>query len=1003
MSKRILKMLIFIIVLIVVKSDLVFAYKSYKYGDKVNVMGSDYYVIENSDENQDYVYLLKKKPLTTNQLIKYGKDENGNFFVNKYVDYSDDEIVKYDEIAFYTSETCRAKCNEFVGTDCSSREYIRSGCTNDYEKSDIKKVLENWKNDYFDESELKVVNGYSVKLLSRDDIIDKLHYELQTVVICDDSVTGYYSTENSLDVSLYSWTMTGSDDTSKEIINDSDHLSDRYVYDIGSVQPTVYLKKCAIEGSCSTDKHNRYKYGQKIKFRGEDYYVLQDSDSKQDYVTLLKGNPLTINDIQKYGLQYFGASNNISYYTSSKCNEDDHSECKLDYDESDVKILVDNWANDNFYDGELQVIEGYKARLINEDELLTKLYFEPGLYSSLNTNIYQASEETLEVLKRNSTWTMVPFSDYEDNVFIIDYTVSGRETYYTESVMPVINLNKCAIEGNCVLNKSNDFKVGDEVTYNGQKYHVLKNSDEYTNYVTLLKDEPLTESEIKKYYDGEVSLETGLATINFATGGNNAYNKSIVKNIINKWAKDEFKNNLVVDENSKYASKILSTEDLVQYLGFEWGAADAEATSFTYLATSNTPSWFKNITYDFWLMTPYEDSTTDNWVVSKGKSTIYKSASYYKYVIKPVVNISKCAINPNGAGCKKCTYAGTKINFLNYKEYTIGNVVTYKGEEYYVVQNSSKLLPYVTLLKKEPLTAEQINTYGKVNNNSVVNVYTYYNEDDITQGNRTGRFDEYYSHNAGKSVTGSCVRDYPYQDCDGEEVKTSVYNYTYDVVVPGKAYEYDSGYGGMLYYTDSSCGLFNGKAVIERDDEACKKYNSYDLSNIKVVVDNWKNDTLNDDDLVEIGGYKARILKKSEFHDIKYNTNSKYLTQWYDPDYVYWLMEAYNTKIWNLNYYGGYNVDYYFEYKLIYPAVRPVINVSKCALEDGCFNETFNLATCDEPIPDSENPPKKIEIEVENTLKTVSFIFVFVSIALIIIGLIIVGFNYYRIKKINKR
>ena len=56
-------------------------------------MGSDYYVIENSDENQDYVYLLKKKPLTKNQLIKYGKDENGNFFVNKYVDYSDDEIV----------------------------------------------------------------------------------------------------------------------------------------------------------------------------------------------------------------------------------------------------------------------------------------------------------------------------------------------------------------------------------------------------------------------------------------------------------------------------------------------------------------------------------------------------------------------------------------------------------------------------------------------------------------------------------------------------------------------------------------------------------------------------------------------------------------------------------------------------------------------------------------------------------------------------------------------
>jgi len=95
---------------------------------------------------------------------------------------------------------------------------------------------------------------------------------------------------------------------------------------------------------------------------------------------------------------------------------------------------------------------------------------------------------------------------------------------------------------------------------------------------------------------------------------------------------------------------------------------------------------------------------------------------------------------------------------------------------------------------------------------------------------------------------------------------------------------------------------------------------TYDLSYIKIIVENWKNSELDDDDLVEIDGYKVRLIDKSDIFQL----NNSII----DYDVDYWAMYK------NYCYYSSYGKyfvsnydpkDAYFEEK----AVRPVINLKK--------------------------------------------------------------------------
>ena len=197
---------------------------------------------------------------------------------------------------------------------------------------------------------------------------------------------------------------------------------------------------------------NSYIIGEKVRFAGSDWYVIEDSDASQDYVVALKENVLTNAELGEYAI---GSTNKMSYYWSSTCHsaniygytEEDTSGCAghNSYAESKVKEYLEGvylpLIDSN--NTKLKEVNSYKIRLITKDEMIDHL----GCTSSDCT-----SSEYQAWLRFSGTginyWTMTPYrTEYvwllmSNGLFGWFYYISNSEN----SIRPVINLYKNAID-----------------------------------------------------------------------------------------------------------------------------------------------------------------------------------------------------------------------------------------------------------------------------------------------------------------------------------------------------------------------------------------------------------------------------------------------------------------------------------------------------------------------------------------------------------------------------
>lgn len=930
-KKEYLKFFSILTIIFLFGSAKVLAFKEYNFGDKIRIRGSNYYVIENSGADTDYIYLMRESILDSDEIYQYAVDESGNRFSKK--------VFNNYEVSYYEND----KCYRDDDNDISDI----SGCNNNYELSNVKTILNNWKNDIFEENELKEVNGYVVKLLTVDEIIQKFKFEQQTNVSGEIVYKGTNNTPDFLPSRF--WLMDPADDLDKIYYVYNKSISESSVTSSLGILPTLYLKKCAIEGTCSDNNYNNYVIGDKVSFRGNSYYVIENSESGQDYVTLVKEKALTINDIQKTSTISYEQGNKI-FYDKNDCSSIFYYD--FHYIDSNVRDLIDNWVNDNFYDGELKRVNGYKARILSDND---EIYNKADISSGLNDILYKTPMRLNKDFKSSHNCNIYKNVPYEVN--------------------PVINLKKCALEGICSTDKKEEYYFGDLVTYKGESYHVLKNSDKYSNYVTLLKDDPLTKNQIMKYKGyGDIEIkqdDNGIGSVAFSNPSSDiSYRYSNIKKIVDNWFKDNFSSS--VTYNDKYTAKILSTEDLVNYLGYEWGAATAgTGTLYAYKRTDLTPSWFySKYEHNYvWLMSPYDDSSTSIWTTYNDRTFSLEKSEFA--MIRPVINVNKCEINPDADSCLKCQRV-TKTSKLNrYKEYSIGEIVNYKGQDFYVMNNSSSNSSYLKLMRKNPLTADQLNLYGKDNNgNTVLNRYTYYNENDISSNKKNGKISTspylYEDYN-----TYMCTND---SDINCNNPNGTLYSsfFYYNVVIPGQSYVYDNGYGGMQFYSDNVCYAFNGTDYNSNHYKSslqCDEYNNYDNSNIKFVIDNWLKNELDENDLVSINGYKTRLASYSEVHDAIYNINLSDKPKSFMPDdYEYWIMNA-NTNLFN--YIEFYNIDIFgVRYmdnsqknnKILYPTVRPIIFLNKQNIGNNIALASCYVDEDNEIIPDPIDEPEEPSI-----------------------------------------
>lgn len=266
----------------------------------------------------------------------------------------------------------------------------------------------------------------------------------------------------------------------------------------------------------------------------------------------------------------------------------------------------------------------------------------------------------------------------------------------------------------------------------------------------------------------------------------------------------------------------------------------------------------------------------------KDNITLSDLDAYIKYNGEKITCNKFALIDNKSVYLSDCTVGGTKVDYSygkGYKTYKVGDEViinnnTYNYSWYYVINDSDETKNFVTLIGN-PFFGSMVNYYGKDH----INMYVNSNE-------------SYY--------------------------KT--------------AYVYNN-YGAVAYYTSPECGYLEGSDELITTN--CKT--NYDSSEIKYIVDNWANNFFKNNELVEVNGYKVRLITKEELeNNLKIITNPSSYPFVQNVNIDYWTMTPSNDG--NQVYYkrGWKNTDIKFDY--VYStglrAIRPVINIKKSAIPD---------------------------------------------------------------------
>lgn len=202
-----------------------------------------------------------------------------------------------------------------------------------------------------------------------------------------------------------------------------------------------------------------YSIGSYINYNGVGYYVIKNSKVDDYSVTLLKAEPLSVNEVNQYGSGYINRYTSsyrespynmngyggIAYHSSETCGYINNSDCNVDFKSSNINSIINNWANNVFRSGDLVVDDlGYKVRLLSLDDLTINLGYNKVI--AVCGYLMGTKDVPSWVYNSNySYWTMSNRNDSEYVWYVSSYygnvdsdSISNR--YY--AIRPVITIRK---------------------------------------------------------------------------------------------------------------------------------------------------------------------------------------------------------------------------------------------------------------------------------------------------------------------------------------------------------------------------------------------------------------------------------------------------------------------------------------------------------------------------------------------------------------------------------
>ena len=210
---------------------------------------------------------------------------------------------------------------------------------------------------------------------------------------------------------------------------------------------SVYLTGCTVGGrtvdyAYGSDKtppaptYTAYTVGNQVTYNNVNYYVIENSDTTQATVKLLKAEPLTAQEISDYKPADAQTYTNSNGYTGMQYHSSSNA-----YDGSYIKTTVDAWKA-------AKAPAATEARLITKNELIDNLGYV--LKENATSEQYIPSGTTPSWVYNSNYyyWTMSPYTDSASDVWdVYDNGRLGHDSVRSRDgvVRPVIVLSKSEI------------------------------------------------------------------------------------------------------------------------------------------------------------------------------------------------------------------------------------------------------------------------------------------------------------------------------------------------------------------------------------------------------------------------------------------------------------------------------------------------------------------------------------------------------------------------------
>ena len=209
----------------------------------------------------------------------------------------------------------------------------------------------------------------------------------------------------------------------------------------------------------------------------------------------------------------------------------------------------------------------------------------------------------------------------DSSVYLTGCTVGGRTvdyTYGTDKTPPAPTYTA--------------YTVGDHVSYNGVTYYVIEDSDTTKDTVKLLKENPLTKTEMDNLNLSGITIteRNGYGKVQY--GSSVDYTTSTVKQVVDKWAEG------AVKSGDTATARLINYNELMDNLGYNKATRDA---SYYRVNAEYTPSWVYNSSYYYWTMSQYQDPS-HVWLVNDD-GVLGDNGVSGSLMVRPVLVLSKSA------------------------------------------------------------------------------------------------------------------------------------------------------------------------------------------------------------------------------------------------------------------------------------------------------------------------------------------------------------------------